>query len=167
MLNKWLNRWKRCSGNEKPLKLIKEWYSSCEYVDSWRGVHLHLGGRGSINLPCTTMGVWLSLYVRGSTLIRLDYFGRNFRFHWSLWYRLPGNIRERKQRRRRRQWERQENNRFIQQNNNFARAAHFFVHFFAVTARQRRENAWFHVLRGTGTQGNGFLFLFVNLQTVL
>ena len=69
MLNKWLNRWKRCSGNEKPLKLIKEWYSSCEYVDSWRGVHLHLGGRGSINLPCTTMGVWLSLYVRGLTLI--------------------------------------------------------------------------------------------------
>ena len=33
------------------------------------------------------------------------------------------------------------NNRFIRQNNNFARTAHFFVHFFAVTARKRRENA--------------------------
>ena len=27
------------------------------------------------------------------------------------------------------------------QNNNFASASHFFVHFFAVTARLRRENA--------------------------
>ena len=34
---------KRCSRNEKPLRLIKERYSSCEYVDSWRGVHVHLG----------------------------------------------------------------------------------------------------------------------------
>ena len=34
---------KRCSRNEKPLKLLKEWYSSCEYVDSLRGVHAHLG----------------------------------------------------------------------------------------------------------------------------
>ena len=49
------------------------------------------------------MGVWLSLYIRGLTLIRLDYFGRNFSFHWSLWYRLTRNIRERTQRRRRRQ----------------------------------------------------------------
>ena len=33
-------------------------------------------------------------------------------------------------------------NRFIKQNNNFARAAHFFfVHFFAITPRIRRENA--------------------------
>ena len=99
MLNKWLNRWKRCSGNEKPLKLIKEWYSSCKYVDSWRGVHLHLAGRGSISLPCTTMGVWLSLYVRGLTLIRHDYFGRKLRSHESLWYHLPRNIRKLKQRR--------------------------------------------------------------------
>ena len=29
----------------------------------------------------------------------------------------------------------------IKQNNNFARASRFFVHFFAVTARLRRENA--------------------------
>ena len=27
------------------------------------------------------------------------------------------------------------------QNNNFARATHFFVHFFTVLARPRRENA--------------------------
>ena len=32
-------------------------------------------------------------------------------------------------------------NRFIEQNNKFARASRFFVHFFAVTARLRRENA--------------------------
>ena len=31
-------------------------------------------------------------------------------------------------------------------NNNFACAAHFFVHFFAVFARLRRETAKFHVL---------------------
>ena len=34
-----------------------------------------------------------------------------------------------------------ENNRFNKQNNNFARASHFFVQFFAVFARLRRENA--------------------------
>ena len=33
------------------------------------------------------------------------------------------------------------NNRFITQNNNFARASRFFVHFFTVLARLRRENA--------------------------
>ena len=32
------------------------------------------------------------------------------------------------------------------QNNNFARASCFFVHFFAVTERLRRENAKFYVL---------------------
>ena len=30
---------------------------------------------------------------------------------------------------------------FIMQNNNFARALRFFVHFFTVLARLRRENA--------------------------
>ena len=30
---------------------------------------------------------------------------------------------------------------FIKQNNNFARALHFFVHFFPVFARMRGENA--------------------------
>ena len=32
------------------------------------------------------------------------------------------------------------------QNNNFTSASRFSVHFFAVTARLRRENAEFHVL---------------------
>ena len=38
MFNKWLSRRRRCSRNEKPRKLIKELYSSREYVDSWRDV---------------------------------------------------------------------------------------------------------------------------------
>ena len=33
------------------------------------------------------------------------------------------------------------NNRFSRQQNNFARASHFFVHFFAFFARLRREIA--------------------------
>ena len=49
--------------------------------------------------------------------------------------------RELKIRRRRRQQERHKSNRFNNQNNNFARASRFFVHFFAVIARLRRENA--------------------------
>ena len=36
---------------------------------------------------------------------------------------------------------------FNNQTNNFARALRFFVHFFAVTARVRRENASFHALQ--------------------
>ena len=35
------------------------------------------------------------------------------------------------------------------QNNNSARVSRFFVHFFAVSARVRRENAKFHVLSRT------------------
>ena len=50
-------------------------------------------------------------------------------------------------RRRRRQRERRKNNTFNNQNDNFARASRFFVHFFAVTARLRRENAKFHVVQ--------------------
>ena len=52
-------------------------------------------------------------------------------------------IRELKQRRRRRQLGRQKSNKFITQNNNFARASRFFVHFFTVLARLRRENREF------------------------
>ena len=33
----------------------------------------------------------------------------------------------------------------VWQNNNFARASRFFVHFFAVVARLRRETSQFHV----------------------
>ena len=36
---------------------------------------------------------------------------------------------------------------FNNQTNNFERASRFFVHFFAVTARVRRENASFHALQ--------------------
>ena len=43
--------------------------------------------------------------------------------------------------RRGRQWERQKTNLFNKQNNNFASASRFFVHFFSVFARLRRENA--------------------------
>ena len=50
-------------------------------------------------------------------------------------------IRDFKMPRRRRQRERQKSNRLKRQNNNSARASRFFVHFFAVTARLRRENA--------------------------
>ena len=54
------------------------------------------------------------------------------------------------------------------QNNNFTRASRFFVHFFAVTTRLRRENAQIHVLWRTWTQlDNDFLFLFLNSETVL
>ena len=49
------------------------------------------------------------------------------------------DVRELKQRRRRRQRERQKNNWFGLANNNFARASRFFVHFFVVTVRLRRE----------------------------
>ena len=49
-----------------------------------------------------------------------------------------------KNQRRRTQQERQKSNRFNNQNLNFSRALRFsfnFVHFFAVTARLRSENA--------------------------
>ena len=39
-----------------------------------------------------------------------------------------------------------DNNRFNKQNNNFARASHYFVHFFVITARLISENAYFRVL---------------------
>ena len=52
-------------------------------------------------------------------------------------------IGELKERRRRRQPGRQKSNRFIAQNNDFARASRFFVHFFTVLARLRRENREF------------------------
>ena len=49
--------------------------------------------------------------------------------------------------RRPRRRERQKSNRLNRQNNNSPRASpFFFIHFFAVTARLRRENAYLHVL---------------------
>ena len=38
------------------------------------------------------------------------------------------------------------------QKNSFARASRFFVHFFALTARLRRESTLFHVLWKTWAQ---------------
>ena len=52
----------------------------------------------------------------------------------------------------------------VWQNNNFARASHYFVHFFAVTAWQRRKNAKFDVLWKTWTHDNDFRFLFLNFD---
>ena len=49
------------------------------------------------------------------------------------------------------------------QNNNFAHASRFFVHFFAIIAQLQHEK----VFSRTGTQNNNFLFLFLNLDTIL
>ena len=43
----------------------------------------------------------------------------------------------------------------------------FFVHFFAVVARLRRETSYFQVLWRTWTQDNNFHFLFLNFDTIL
>ena len=52
-----------------------------------------------------------------------------------------------KQRRRRQQRERQKKQEgFDWQNSNFARASRFFLYFFAVVARLKRETSCFHVL---------------------
>ena len=63
--------------------------------------------------------------------------------------------------------ERQKSNRFSNQNNTFARASRFFVHFFAVTARLRRENAQFHVVQRTYTSDDEISSLYLNLDMVL
>ena len=56
-------------------------------------------------------------------------------------HRWVSNKRDLKIPRRRRQRELQKSNRFDKQNNNFAHASRFFVHFFASTARLRRETS--------------------------
>ena len=81
---------------------------------------------------------------------------------------LQIHIRELQQRRRRRQQERKKAIGLDWQNNNFARASLFFVHFFAVVARLRRESAFFSRFVEDGrTQDNNFLFLFLNFDTFL
>ena len=55
-------------------------------------------------------------------------------------------IQRRGQQREREKNKTKKNNRFNKQNNNFARASQFFVHFFPVFARLRRENALPRVL---------------------
>ena len=52
----------------------------------------------------------------------------------------------------------------VKTTNNFARASRFFVHFFALTRRLRRELPKFHVSSTTGTYEDKFLFLFPNLN---
>ena len=56
-----------------------------------------------------------------------------------------------------------------QHNNNCVRASCFFVRFLAVVARLRHETAKFHApaLRSRRAQHEKFLFLFLNLDTVL
>ena len=58
------------------------------------------------------------------------------------------------------------NMRVCKQKNNFARASRVFVHFFAVSARLRRENGYFRVLWRTQTSNDEILFLFLNLDVV-
>ena len=70
-------------------------------------------------------------------------------------------------RRRRRQRERHKSNWFNLQNNNFALASRFFVHFFAVTARLRRENAEFHDVQRKYTSDDEISSLFLNLDIIL
>ena len=57
-----------------------------------------------------------------------------------------------------RRQKRQQRNRLTRQNNNFARAAHFFVHFFTVTGRLQ-----FYVLKWTQTSQDQIFFLFLTL----
>ena len=55
------------------------------------------------------------------------------------------------------------------QNNNSARASLFFVRFSAVVTRLRRETSYFYApaLRRRWAQRENFLFLFLNIDTVL
>ena len=51
------------------------------------------------------------------------------------------------------------NNRFNKQNNNFARASHFFAHFFPVFARLRRENLILPFIVDENKQRRNFISL--------
>ena len=66
-----------------------------------------------------------------------------------------------RRRRRRRERERQKAIGLDWQNNNFARATRFFEHFVAVSARLRRERAYFHVYVNTRQR---ILFSFPDLR---
>ena len=79
--------------------------------------------------------------------------------------KLP--IRDLKIRWRRQQRVRQKRNRCNDKNNNFAPASRFFVHVFAVAARLRRENVWFHVLQRKYSRDDKISSLFLNLDMVL
>ena len=53
------------------------------------------------------------------------------------------------------------------QNNNSVHASRFFVRFFAVVERLRRETAQLHVLLRTWAEDNDFTFLFLNFDSLL
>ena len=85
---------------------------------------------------------------------------------------LDDNNRELKQQRQWQQPERQKNKRFRLAKQQLCKCkSRFLVHFLAVVARLRlrHETSWFHVLalRSRWTQHKNFLFLFLNLDTVL
>ena len=90
---------------------------------------------------------------RGYTWV-IDVF--SFLFLLSLSLLFPN--RDLKIRRRRRQQE---------HHNNFARASCLFVHFFAVTARLRRENAEFHDVQRKYKSDDEISSLFLTVNMVL
>ena len=78
-----------------------------------------------------------------------------------------GPLKELKQRRRRRQRERQKSNRFrLAKQQQSTRASRFIVHFFAVTARLRRENAESDFTFCGERKHNDFLSPFLHFDTV-
>ena len=62
--------------------------------------------------------------------------------------------------RRRRQRELQKSIRLNRQNNTSARASRFFVHFFTITARLRRQNAYFYFTFYGGSKQATAIFSF-------
>ena len=67
--------------------------------------------------------------------------------------------------RMRRRRESQISNSLTRQNNNFARASHFFVHFFAVNCTTTRENAYCNFMFCEGRkQAMTKFILFMNLD---
>ena len=93
----------------------------------WRNRPLHKLTRSHEYITLFSIQIWKWARVRRTS-------AKDLLWGW--------NDRDFKIQRRGRQRERKKkNNRFNWQNRNFARASHFFAHFFPVFARLRRENA--------------------------
>ena len=77
-------------------------------------------------------------------------------------------LRELKQRRRRRQQERHKSNWFRLAKQQLCTCITLFCSFFqfAITARLRRETAYFTFFEGRQRRNNDFLFLFLNIDLV-
>ena len=77
-------------------------------------------------------------------------------------------LRELKQRRRRRQQERHKSNWFRVAKQQLCTCITLFCSFFqfAITARLRRETAYFTFFEGRQRRNNDFLFLFLNIELV-